>query len=216
MNLERAEGVFDETSQFLLDDLVATFKEHLPEDLSIVAAALDKALDDFRATPQDVNHYLAYFLYARAYHHTRQDLESNLVADSETIKLRRLIDIRLRYRTQNLQYEVKEFITVNIRFKRELHVVLSYFCVNRVGNFSIGGLAVWAHIEVFLLFFIVFNLMTSGLFLLNLICGHYNLDRLFLSALIEEHVARCTVRVTQAAEIGALIGLLLVSEGACF
>ena len=216
MNLKLAESVFDKASQFLLDYLVATFKEHLPEDLSIVDAALDEALGDLWATLKDVNHHLAYFLYASADHHSRQDLESDLVTDLEAIKLCLLVDVRLGYRAQNLQDEVEEFVAVNIRFKSELHVVLGYLCVDRVGNFTIGGLAVRGHIEVFLLLFVVFDLLASCLLLLDLIFGHDNLDRLFLSALIEEHVAGGAVRVTQAAEIGVRVGLLFVSEGASF
>ena len=69
---------------------------------------------------------------------------------------------------------------------------------------------------MFLLLFIIFNFLTSGLLLLDFILGNDNLDRLLLSALVEEHVARCAVRVAQAAEIGALVGLLLVTKGACF
>lgn len=93
MNLKLAESVFDKASQFLLDYLVATFKEHLPEDLSIVDAALDEALGDLWATLKDVNHHLAYFLYASADHHSRQDLESDLVTDLEAIKLCLLVDV---------------------------------------------------------------------------------------------------------------------------
>ena len=73
------------------------------------------------------------FINAGILHKASEDLKADLAADSESIELGKVVDVRVCDALQDLQDELEELCAVDVTFESELAVILKDLLIDIVG-----------------------------------------------------------------------------------
>jgi len=90
-------------------------------------------------------------------------------------------------------------------------VILEYLLVDRIGLLSDGSFSVVDHFVVLLLLLVELYLNAILLLFLDIVFFNQDLERLLLSAFVEEHVARGAIAVAHDA-VASLVTLALLCQ----